>query len=146
MIFLKKSLANWHSNLFITLKIDVVSHVLCCLCFVLRKVIFKAKLKLKYQLIGCSQSKYYLFIWHLQIFIIYSLFFRMGFVVLATQLCLLYTALHGQQKHVHKNKDDENKFFFASLFLKNTNKVFSIFFHERVIPLLFSYESKTVVI
>ena len=93
-------------------------------------------------------------------YFIYSLVSTMDLVDLATWLRLVYIALHVQPEQVRKNKNDEIKFFFAHLFFKNkenTNKVFSLIFHENVsidnainifyestavaIPLLFFHES-----
>ena len=93
-------------------------------------------------------------------YFIYSLVSTMDLVDLATWLRLVYIALHVQPEQVRKNKNDEIKFFFTHLFFKNkenTNKVFSLIFHENVsidnainifyestavaIPLLFFHES-----
>ena len=93
-------------------------------------------------------------------YFIYSLVSTMDLVDLATWLRLVYIALHVQPEQVRKNKNDEIKFFFAHLFFKNkenTNKVFSLIFHENVsidnainifyestavaIPFLFFHES-----
>ena len=93
-------------------------------------------------------------------YFIYSLVSTMDLVDLVTWLRLVYIALHVQPEQVRKNKNDEIKFFFAHLFFKNkenTNKVFSLIFHENVsidnainifyestavaIPLLFFHES-----